>query len=121
MDVIAIPETLREKLGTDGAQALVDLLNRSGRATRDEVVTLAEERFARRLAEEAAKWRGELSAAEMRFERRVGDEAATLWQAISSLEARVSHRLTVQTRWITGLSVAQTGVLVALLSLFLNR
>jgi hypothetical protein len=109
LDVIAIPEALRDKLGPEGARALVDLFNRTARATREEVVLLAEERFARRLAE-----------SETRLDRRIAEQTATLWQAISYLEARVSHGLTVQTRWIAGLWVAQTGLLAALLSLFLS-
>lgn len=43
--LITVPEVLREKLGPEAAQALVELLDRTTRQTRDEVVLLAEERF----------------------------------------------------------------------------
>lgn len=51
MSIVAVPEVLREKLGPEGALALVDLLNRSSQKTREDVIVLVEERFERRLAE----------------------------------------------------------------------
>lgn len=51
MSIVAVPEVLREKLGPEGALALVELLNRSSQKTREDVIVLVEERFERRLAE----------------------------------------------------------------------
>jgi hypothetical protein len=48
--VIAIPRPLREKLGDDGADALVDLLGKVNDGTRQDITTLVEEKFERRLA-----------------------------------------------------------------------
>ena len=59
--VIQVPEVLREKLGPEAAQALVDLLNQTSGRVRDDVVTLAEERFRRHLAEELALFRQEMA------------------------------------------------------------
>ena len=50
MAVLSLPRPLREKLGDDGADALVDLLNKVNGETRADVVTLVEEKFERRLA-----------------------------------------------------------------------
>lgn len=52
MTVIAIPEPLREKLGPEAAQALVDLFNRTAVQTREDVLSLVAEKFERRLSEE---------------------------------------------------------------------
>ncbi len=69
MAVIAIPEILREKLGADGAEALAELLNRTSIETRDDVITLAEQSFERRLAEEIARVGERIGAAETRLIR----------------------------------------------------
>ena len=50
MTVISIPRPLREKLGDDGADALVDLLGKVNDGTRQDIMSLAEEKFERRLA-----------------------------------------------------------------------
>ncbi len=50
MAVIAIPRPLREKLGDEGADALVDLLGRVSEGERGDILALAEEKFERRLA-----------------------------------------------------------------------
>ncbi len=53
--IVTIPEVLREKLGADGAEALAQLLNQSALSMRDATLSLAEERFERRLADELGK------------------------------------------------------------------
>jgi hypothetical protein len=50
MAVLSLPRPLREKRGDDGADALVDLLNKVNGETRADIVTLVEEKFERRLA-----------------------------------------------------------------------
>lgn len=61
MVIITLPEILRERLGTEAAQALVDLRNRSARETRDDVITIVGERFERRLGEEIGKVHEEIA------------------------------------------------------------
>jgi hypothetical protein len=58
--IIAIPEALREKLGPEGARALVELLNEASVGTRGDVIEIAASRFERQLSEEIGKLRTEL-------------------------------------------------------------
>lgn len=137
MPVLNLPEILREKLGPEGAQALVELLNQAARDTRDDVVMLAEERFGRRLAEAEARFERRLSeglrGVETRLERRLGEETGKLWSAIASLETRLTRamadletRLTQRMgaletrviRWMFVFWVTQTGLLVGVLFAF---
>ena len=60
MTVIAIPRILRDKLTDEGADALVEIINKSDDKTKEDVITLAEEKFERRLAEEIGKVRADL-------------------------------------------------------------
>ncbi|MGH7545781.1 MAG: LA_3696 family protein [Gemmatimonadota bacterium] len=76
--IIEVPETLRERLGAEGTRALVDLFNQAARETRDDVVVVAEERFARRVAE-----------AETRFEARLGQEVGVLRREVAAAETRL--------------------------------
>jgi len=60
MSVIAIPGILRQKLSDEGADALVEIINKSDEKVKEDVIVLVEERFERRLAEEIGKVRAEI-------------------------------------------------------------
>lgn len=110
MRLVAVPEILRQKLGADGAEALVELLNETGRYVRDDIVTLAEQRFERRVAD---------------VEGRIAEVEGRLRADLGGLEARMTERVAVGEtrllRWIVGLSITQfsllLGVLFAILKL----
>jgi hypothetical protein len=61
MAVIAVSRPLREKLGEEATDALVALINEADNNTKDSVIEVVEERFARRLTEEIGKVREEIS------------------------------------------------------------
>ena len=67
MAVIAIPKVLREKLGEDGADSLVELINLSDQKVKEDVIELSAEKFERRITEEVAK-----------LDKRITDEVAAL-------------------------------------------
>ncbi|MBI3756694.1 MAG: DUF1640 domain-containing protein [Deltaproteobacteria bacterium] len=57
MAVIAVARPLREKLGEEGADALVALINEAGEDHKTSVIEIVGERFERRLTEEITKLR----------------------------------------------------------------
>ena len=61
MSLIILPKILREKLSEKGAEALVDVINKSEERSREDVSVFVEDKFERRLAEEAGKLRAEIS------------------------------------------------------------
>lgn len=61
MAVIAVPRPLREKLGEEGTDALVMLLNEAGENNKKSVIEVVEERFERRLSEEMGKLRTDMA------------------------------------------------------------
>ena len=61
MAVIAVPRPLREKLGEEGTDALVVLLNEAGENNKRSVIEVVEERFERRLSEEIGKLRTDMA------------------------------------------------------------
>ena len=76
--LISLPKVLREKIGEEAAESLIELLNTSEQYSRDSVIVLAEERFERRLAEEMAKMRSEFYEEFSRFRSEFHDALAEL-------------------------------------------
>ncbi|MBO8132133.1 MAG: hypothetical protein H0Z29_11620 [Candidatus Marinimicrobia bacterium] len=61
MPVVTVKKPLREKLGDDGIEALVELINEAQKETKNNVIQFVEEKFEKRLSEELAKVRVELT------------------------------------------------------------
>ena len=51
MTVIAIPRILQEKLTPEGAEALVEIINKADERSKENIIELSEERFEKRLAQ----------------------------------------------------------------------
>ena len=60
MNKLSALNILREKLGEDGVNALIEVLEEERGRTREDLFQVLEERFARRLAEEMGKLRSEM-------------------------------------------------------------
>jgi len=80
MAVITIPRPLREKLGDDGADALVAVINEAAKGHREDIIAFVEERFERRLAEELAKVREEIAT--LRVEAANGKADLIRWMFV---------------------------------------
>ncbi|MFQ5594499.1 MAG: LA_3696 family protein [Anaerolineae bacterium] len=115
MPVISVPRTLRQQLGDQAADELIDLLNRATEETKRDVLVLAEERYERRLSEEIAKVnqhttdvKGDLSqqtadvrsdlsqqTADVRSDlsQQIADVRSDLSQQIADVEVRLSERI----------------------------
>ena len=55
MPVITVPKVLREKLGEDGADSIVELINLANQKVKEDVIETSSEKFERRLIEEISK------------------------------------------------------------------
>lgn len=60
VELVVVPESIREKLGDQATRDLVELLNASARATRENVVELVVAGFERRLAQDLAALEGRM-------------------------------------------------------------
>ena len=87
MAIVSVPKVLRNKLGDDGAEALIRFFNdmQAANSQKEEIIEIVEEKFERRLSEELGKLRVEIAEmkaelrnemAQMRSELR--DEMATM-------------------------------------------
>ena len=98
-----VPEGLRARLGHEATTGLLDLLEREQGEATDQMVTLASERFERRLATEMAALRVELGQSREQLTR----ELAT---------ARVEF-----IRWCFLFWVGQLGVMTGMFNYFMSR
>jgi citrate lyase gamma subunit len=89
--LITVPRALRERLGDEGSDALVALINEASDGIRTDVIALVEERFGRLLAEELAKVRQEIAALETRVAERFADHEAKMAALESRLEAKLAR------------------------------
>ncbi|MFQ5709338.1 MAG: LA_3696 family protein [bacterium] len=97
MTVVTIPKPLRDKLGNEATEALVEVLNRLSDDTRNDVLTLAEERFVRRLSESISALRQELK------------------EDIRQLSIQVEKNHTNMIKWMFIFWIGQATVIIGLL------
>lgn len=123
--IIAVPEILRERFGPEATQALVELLNQLAYKTRDDIVLLAEERFARRVAEAEVRFEHRLADLQGHFEHRFADlqghlehRLAGTDHRLADFESRLERRLTDVIRWMVGLWILGIGTLLSVLFTF---
>ena len=143
MAILTVPKVLREKLGDEGVEALINLLNEAAHHERDNLLGILEERFARRVTEEGKRLELLIAETEKRLENRITEavarldsriteEVSRLEQRITAVEARLEQRITAVearleqritavearlVRWMFIFWAGQIGVIVALFAL----
>ena len=119
-----MPRVLREKLGAEASDSLVELLQQFEEEQKDHLIELVEERFTRRVVESENRLREEMHAGFMAVQKQfgevraeigsvhadlskeIGSVRAELSKEIGSVRAELSKEITVQTRWILTVLVA---------------
>ncbi len=150
MAIITVPRPLREQLGEEASESLVALLNQANASVRDDVVSIVEEKFERRLSEEISAVRAELREglaavradlreglaavraevkegdAQLRteFTKEIQDLRAELKQDIANLSAKVDSEIAKRTseliRWMFLFWTGQVVVVLAILGFALT-
>jgi len=92
--IISIPKPLRDKLGDEGTEALVQVLNENEKEIRSSVIDFAEQRFEQALSREVAGVRVDLADAEKRFDKRLTEEIAGVRVDLADAEKRLDKRPT---------------------------
>ncbi len=123
MSIITIPKPLRDKLGDDGTEGLIEVLNRQEEHTKDSVIETAADRFERRLTEVRtgldnriteveASLNNRITEVETRLDKRITEEAAGL-----RVEIQKSKSDTIKWMFVfyIGQVAALSGLLFALL------
>ena len=136
MPVITVPRPLREKLGEEASDALVNLLNEVSQSTRDEVVEIVSERFEARLREEFARLRAEIAELAAKLRQEMAESTSSLRQETAesvtslrkemadletSLHREIASRYADTIRWMFVFWVGQVVVLGGLILALLRR
>ena len=122
MEIITIPRVLREKLGDNGADSLVELLNRVSNHTRDDVLTFVEEKFEHHLSEEIGKVNERIAEERVSINQRITEEVAKVNQRVTDEIAMVRtdmHALRADLiKWMFIFWAGQIGVILGILFAF---
>jgi len=94
MEIITIPRVLREKLGDNGADSLVELLNRVSNHTRDDVLTFVEEKFEHHLSEEIGKVNERITEEISKLDNRLTEEMGKVNERIAEERVSINQRIT---------------------------
>ena len=94
MAILTVPKVLREKLGDEGVEALIALLNEAVRHERDNLLGILAERFERRVTEEGKRLEVQMAEVEKRLDHRITEVEARLDNRITEVEVRLEQRIT---------------------------
>ncbi|MEW6681242.1 MAG: hypothetical protein AB1297_09565 [bacterium] len=125
MPVIAIPRILREKLGEEIVDSLIELFNKSEERVKSDVIVLSEEKFERRLTEETSK-----------LDKRITEEVSKVNERITEVETKLDRRITEEVsklrveiksnyastiRWMFIFYLGQVASIIGVLFAFFKR
>ncbi|AEN74378.1 hypothetical protein Rhom172_2486 [Rhodothermus marinus SG0.5JP17-172] len=94
MAILTVPKVLREKLGDEGVEALIALLNEAARHERDNLLGILAERFERRVTEEGKRLEVQMAEVEAKLDHRITEEVSRLEVQIAEAEKRLDNRIT---------------------------
>ncbi|KWT85556.1 LA_3696 family protein [Candidatus Magnetominusculus xianensis] len=117
MSVITIPRSLRERLGDDASDAFATLINDIDLSARKDAIVIAEERFERRLVEEASKLRLEIG----KVNERITEESGKLQIEIEKLRAETANTKAENIKWMFLFWIGQLAATFAIIKFLLVK
>ncbi len=97
MAIVAVSEVLREKLGKDGVDSLLELLSKEQEDIKSKVIELSEGRFEKRLTEEISSVRSDIKIMEGLFKQKLSEEItlvrADFKEGIASIRAEFKEEI----------------------------
>lgn len=111
MPIITVPKSLREKLGEEGSDALVEIINHAQGNQKVDIIEVVEEKFERRLAEEISG-----------VNHRIEQLRAELKEDNASLRAELSEKISTShanlIKWMFIFWVGQVVTILGILFVF---
>lgn len=87
MAIISVPRPLREKLGEEGSDALIDILNQTQEKQKGDIIEIVGEKFERRLVKEISSLRTELKGDNASLRAELKQDNASLHTEMHSIRA----------------------------------
>ncbi|MFQ5706117.1 MAG: LA_3696 family protein [bacterium] len=136
MPILTVGKPLREKLGDEAVDSLVDLINQSQENQKNDILEFVEEKFERRLSEEIGGLENRLTLRISAMDNRISEMDNSLSARIANVDNRLSAKIAaVDNRLSTKISetkadlikwmfifwVGQVGVILGILFAFFKR
>jgi len=113
VDLDDVPASLREQLGLEATGGLVQLVNRAQKEWSAEVLSVAAERFDRRLVEETSKLRIEMAQGFAAVRQEMAEQRSELRQGMAEQRADLI-------KWAFLFWLGQVGATAALIAFMLR-
>lgn len=118
MAIITVPKALREKLGEDGSDALVEMINHSQDKQKADVIELVGEKFERRLSEEISGVNNRISGVEQRIEQLRSEFKEDHANLRAELKTDIANSRTEIIKWMFIFWVGQVVTMIGILFAF---
>lgn len=124
MAIISVPKPLREILGEDGSDALVNLINQQSDSVKEDIIEIAAEKYERRLSEEMTKVHERITVETGKLDRRITVETGKLNKRITDvatgLEVSISQVQSNLIKWMFIFWIGQFAAMVGIFFAFLS-
>ncbi|MBD3385463.1 hypothetical protein GF407_11130 [candidate division KSB1 bacterium] len=94
MPIVSAKKPLRDKLGDDGIESLIDLLKESQADQKEDMLAFFEEKYERRLGKEVGAISVTIAETEKRLDNRITEEIGKVNVTIAETEKRLDNRIT---------------------------
>lgn len=125
MAVTAVPKILREKLGEDEADFLIELINKSEKNGKEDTLKFIEEKFEKRLTIEASNINDRITTEISKVHEHITTEIAKINENVttktSKIDNKISETKTEIIKWMFIFWIGQIGVMLGILFTFFKR
>jgi len=112
---------LREKLGDEGVDSLIELINQSQTDQKAEILEIVEEKFERRLSEEMGKLRQEMGELKAELINKMADNKVETNGLISELRTELHQSRADLIKWMFIFWIGQIGMILGILFAFFKK
>jgi hypothetical protein len=124
MEASRVPAALRARLGDEGTIGLLEFMDSTRREWSEYVLSLATDRFERRLTEELSALRIEIAQSQANLKQELKQELheglTAVRQEISELRQETANFRVEIIRWCFGFWIGQVAVVGGMLAFFLR-
>ncbi len=111
MPIVTVEKPLKDKLGDDGVNSLIHLLNQTQKDQKEDILEFVEDKFERRLSEEISKVNERITEETGKMDKRITEE-------ITKLDNKIEHTRADIIKWMFIFWVGQVTVITGLLFAF---
>ncbi len=128
MKIINVPKILREKLGDDGIDALLELIENAVKRVKEDIIEIQTEKYERRLTDEVSKLDKRITDEVLKLDKRITDEVSKLDKRITDevsklrveFNEKISKTYANLIKWMFIFWVGEVGVITLILFTFLK-